>query len=346
MSVDSNLVKCNEAGDVTGDSAIDILQTVLTRSSVGFGIMLKNCEYEWVNEPFLNLTGYEYNEFVGVNCKFLYENDVEYDRARNSLFNSNDSLFGKCETTWIKKNGEKSHVILESKKANEGYVISAIDITQRVIAEAELLKSEMDLQSRYLKSKIILRETVRSLSSTVQFSDPYTYAHQIQVTELVGIMCEELKLDKEDIDGIKTAAMIHDIGKEGIPQGLLSRPFRLNKTEFELMKQHVSIGFEIVKKIPFCQPVAIYIHQHHEKIDGSGYPFGLSADDILLGSQIISICDVFDAISSHRPYRPAKGSEEAWYVLGNTNHYDPELIKCARSAFKRYTPTGRNSIII
>lgn len=173
------------------------------------------------------------------------------------------------------------------------------DITSHMTVKKQLAEG-------YIQLKNALAETVVSLSSTVQFSDPYTYKHQLEVARLCKLVCLEMKLESSESLGIITAAKLHDIGKLAIPKELLSKPTKLPDIEFELIKTHSNVGYEILNNIPFGgEPVSDIILQHHERLDGSGYPYGLRGEEILNQSKILMVCDVIEALSSHRPYRPA-----------------------------------------
>jgi PAS domain S-box-containing protein/putative nucleotidyltransferase with HDIG domain len=178
-----------------------------------------------------------------------------------------------------------------------GVGVVVVDITERRRAEG-LLAANLDA-------------LVHTIATTVEVRDPYTAGHQTRVARLARAMAGELELDDADVQGIATAAGIHDIGKIGVPAEILSKPGRLSAPEFEIIKQHPQQGHDIVAGIAFPWPVAQMILQHHERLDGSGYPNGLSGERILLGARIIAVADVVEAMSSHRPYRPAIGTEVA-----------------------------------
>ena len=145
----------------------------------------------------------------------------------------------------------------------------------------------------------------------VEIRDPYTSGHQKRVAELAAAIGREMGLTKEEIDGIRMAGVIHDLGKISVPAEILSMPRKLTNLEFSLVKTHSQIGYDILKDVQFAQPVAIMVLQHHERLDGSGYPNGAKGDDILMGSRVIAVADVVEAIASHRPYRPALGIRTA-----------------------------------
>lgn len=141
--------------------------------------------------------------------------------------------------------------------------------------------------------------------------DPYTAGHQRRVGELAVAIATEMGLPEETTRAIALAASIHDLGKIKIPAEILSKPARLRETEMMLIKEHAQAGYEILKGIRFPWPIASIVRQHHERLDGSGYPQGIKAGDILLESQIIAVADVVEAMVSHRPYRPALGIDVA-----------------------------------
>lgn len=149
------------------------------------------------------------------------------------------------------------------------------------------------------------------MASTVETGDPYIAGHQRRVADLARAIAKEMGLSAEPIDGIRVAGVIHDIGKISIPGEVLSKPGRLTEIEFGLIKAHPQVGYEILKAIDFPWPVAQIVLQHHERMDGSGYPSGLSSEEILLEARVLAVADVVEAISSHRPYRPALGMDKA-----------------------------------
>ena len=159
--------------------------------------------------------------------------------------------------------------------------------------------------------KLSVESLINIVASTVEVRDPYTSGHQKKVAEIAVKLAEEMALPANQVDGIRAAGMIHDIGKISIPAEILSKPSRLSDIERSLMETHVQTGFDILKGIAFPWPVADIVRQHHERINGSGYPQGLKKKDILLEAKIIAVADVLEAMSSHRPYRPALGMQVA-----------------------------------
>jgi HD-GYP domain-containing protein (c-di-GMP phosphodiesterase class II) len=156
-----------------------------------------------------------------------------------------------------------------------------------------------------------LEQTIQVIADTIDQRDAYTSGHQKRVAELCTRIGSELGLSEEQTHGLHLAASIHDLGKIGIPAEILSKPGRLSAMQYNLIKEHSQLGYDILKNVTFPWPIADIVLQHHERLDGSGYPNGLKADAMLLESRILAVADVVEAMSSHRPYRAAKGIDVA-----------------------------------
>jgi len=205
----------------------------------------------------------------------------------------------------------------------------AVDIT-------ELKNTQNELKSSYLKLQNLFKETVKGLASAAEKRDPYTAGHQRRVAVLAVKIAEQLQLDQDTINGIYLTALIHDIGKILIPAEILSKPGKLSHAESEYIKRHPKEGHDILKNIDFPWPVADIVLQHHEKMDGSSYPAGLKGNEILLEARIICVADVIEAMSSHRPYRPARGIESALSEIDKNRGtlYDEEVVDACIYVFK------------
>ena len=218
--------------------------------------------------------------------------------------------------------------ILE-KKAN--------DRTNDLLAQTEKLKDS------YKKSQLILDGVVKTLSKIVETRDPYTSGHEDQVAKIACRIAKEMKLTEEQISSIYISSTLHDIGKISVPSEILTKPSVLNNLEREIIKTHCKVANDILVNIEFPYPVAEIIYQHHERMDGSGYPRGLKGDSITLEARIIGVADVIDAMASYRPYRPALGIdaaiEEIIKFRGVT--YDPSVVD---ACLKIYNRTAQDSI--
>lgn len=160
-----------------------------------------------------------------------------------------------------------------------------------------------------------LEGTLQAFTRLVEFRDPYTAGHMDRVAEICTLIAERLKLDQDTIEGLRLAALVHDIGKIAVPAGILNKPGTLNEAEFALIKAHPLVGADIFETLDTEWPISRIILEHHERLDGSGYPNGLYGDQILLESKILAIADVTDAIMTHRPYRQTLGLKEAVRTL-------------------------------
>ncbi|MDX9788210.1 MAG: cache domain-containing protein [Desulfobacterales bacterium] len=216
--------------------------------------------------------------------------------------------------------------IFDEKENLTGYRGVARDITERKTAMEILKKSRDDLHAS-------LEETVTSLASTAEKRDPYTAGHQQRVERLACAIAREQGFPEERIEGLHIAALLHDIGKITLPSEYLAKPTELSREEKAVFKCHPQVGHEILKNIQFPWPVAEIVYQHHEHLDGSGYPRGLKDDDILLEAKILAVADVVEAMSSHRPYRPSLGITMALNEIRSgrgTRYHAPSVDACLR----------------
>ncbi|MDJ0781096.1 MAG: response regulator [Desulfosarcinaceae bacterium] len=186
---------------------------------------------------------------------------------------------------------------------------------KRIIAERdtrdERNQALTEIQRNLGKFKRAMDGIVQAMSLTVEFRDPYTAGHQERVAQLACAIAAHMGLPQDRINGLRMAAIIHDLGKITIPAEILCKPGKLLPLEYELIKNHVQAGYDILKKIEFPWPLADIIYQHHERLDGSGYPNGVEGEQIHLEARIIAVSDVFETIASHRPYRPSLGINSA-----------------------------------
>ncbi len=181
-----------------------------------------------------------------------------------------------------------------------GVVLAIRNITSTKVAELRLKQSMSDLRRTF-------EETVSALARTAEKRDPYTAGHQQRVTQLATAMARHMQMPEDAVEGLRVAALLHDIGKIYVPAEILSKPGMLTNIEMSIMKTHSEVGYEILHPITFPWPVAEIVYQHHERIDGTGYPRGLAGDQVLPEARILMVADVVEAMSSHRPYRAALG---------------------------------------
>lgn len=210
-----------------------------------------------------------------------------------------------------------------------GAIESIRDITER-------RDNEEALQESYQQLEKTLAGVVNALGATAEKRDPYTAGHQRRVSQLAVSIARAMNLPDKQIEAIQTASALHDLGKMYIPAEILSKPVKLTEIERMLIETHPQAGYDIVKSIPFAQPIAEIVIQHHERLDGSGYPNGLAGSQIKLEARIIAVADVVEAMSSHRPYRPSFGLDNALQeiIRYKGRLYDHEVVEACLNVFR------------
>jgi PAS domain S-box-containing protein/putative nucleotidyltransferase with HDIG domain len=178
--------------------------------------------------------------------------------------------------------------------------------------------------------------TVGAIANTVEVRDPYTAGHQQRVARLAAAMARTLGMSEHDAEGIYLAGIVHDVGKINVPAEILNKPGKLSKAEFSLIREHAEAGYNILKGIDFPWPIAQMVRQHHERLDGSGYPLGLKGDAILAEAKVLAVADVVDSMASHRPYRPAMGIESALVEIekNKARFFDPAVVDACLALFR------------
>jgi len=258
----------------------------------------------------------------------------EYEALRRRTMNQ--EVFHSLPMSATRKNGQGIIISYSSAPVfdSENRVVATMAVIYDI---SEKMKMEAELKESLEKTNRLLDETVHSLSSAVEKRDPYTAGHQQRVAQLACALAVELGgIAAERLKGIWTGAILHDIGKMHVPAELLTRPGHLSEIEFKLIESHAEVGYEILKGIEFQWPVPLIVRQHHERLDGSGYPAGLKGDEILFEARIVAVADVVEAMSSHRPYRPGKGIayalEEITGARGTA--YDTSVVDACLAVFR------------
>jgi len=287
----------------------------------------------YMNQSLGKICGYTVKEATGTSfTDYIHPKELSKVAERYKMRASGEDVPPIYESIVKHKNGNDIYV--EFNAATIPYLgeiadlVLVRDITERKRAEEDHIKSLEKLHKA-------MESTVQALAMTLEVRDPYTAGHQQRVTQLACAIGREMGLLQIDSIGISCA--IHDIGKMYVPAELLSKPGRLNEVEFNMIKMHPEAGYDILKRIEFPWPVATIVQQHHERMNGSGYPQSLSGKDILLESRILAIADVVEAISSHRPYRPSLGIEVALDEISKNRNslYDATAVDACLKLFTK-----------
>ena len=293
---------------------------------------------EFVSANIYEMLGYPAEDFIKDKEKFhslIHPDDKKYI---NNKYLEWEKL-GKEDmlTSWFRvRKADNSYIWIEdrmleiSDKNNVKYHAGVnIDITNLKNAEEQLKESYGTLQR-------ILEETVEGLVQAVEMRDPYTAGHQRRVSDLAAAIAIDMGFPTEKVNGLKLAALVHDIGKINIPAEILSKPGKLTIPEFNLIKMHPQTGYDILKSIEFPWPIAEIVLQHQERINGSSYPNGLKGDEIHIKARILAVADVIEAMSSHRPYRPSLGIDFALNEIEKNSGilFDSEATKVCLTLFR------------
>ena len=284
------------------------------------------------------LTGWSPDELIGKPDSDIYVRPKDREDLVAELFRR--GFLRDYEVLMKKKDGTQTYASLTASILTDpdgkpcGVAGTLRDITERKQAEEER-------QQGFEKLRKALSATIQSISLTLEMKDPYTSGHQQRVADLARSIATEMGLSADRQDFIHTASSIHDIGKISIPSAILSKPTKLTDLEFRLIKTHSQSGYDILKEIEFPWPVADVVLQHHERMNGSGYPHGLKGDDIPLEARILAVADVVEAIAFHRPYRPSLGIASALEEISQNKGilYDADAVDACLKLFqeKSYT---------
>ncbi len=208
-------------------------------------------------------------------------------------------------------------------------------ISQFEELEAERQRAEAEARSSTEKLVKAMESTIQAMAMMIEMRDPHTAGHQRRVTQLACAIAREMGLSEDQISALHLAGLIHDIGKIRIPAEILTNPHALTEAEFSIIKTHPLVGYEILKGMELQWSIAEIVHQHHERMDGSGYPSGLSGEGIIPGAKILAVADVVEAIASHRPYRPALGIDKALEEISEKCGllYDSDVVHACSALF-------------
>lgn len=306
---------------------------LVEQSIVGIVIIDTGTLY-YANPRTAEILGYAPDEITGRGLSpLIHPGDwPEVERRIGSLL-SGETTDIRHEFRARRKDGNIVHIGTHGSRAEYAgrtVVISVVqDITDRLLTEQRIAGYVSQLERSIM-------HTVEAISQMVELRDPYTSGHERRVGDLAAAIGRELGLEEHRITGLRVAGSVHDVGKITVPAEILSKPGKLSAAEYEIVKTHAEKGYEILKNIDFPWPVAKTVLQHHERLDGGGYPQGLKGEDIIIEARILAVADVIESMTTHRPYRPALGLEAALkeVISHSGSRYDPQVVAVAMRLFR------------
>lgn len=305
------------------------------QSPIGAAMIGLDFHYLRVNDQLCRITGYTQEELADRTfMDITYADDLAINLELTERLAAGKIDHFTMEKRYLRKDGSTVWVRVSVRliKDAAGKPLYFLPMIEDIDAYKQ---AEENLQLTLSQLKQVIGEIVRAMSRTVEVRDPYTAGHQRRVTRLAQAIAREMGLSQAQKKGVWVAGTLHDLGKVYVPAGILSRPGRLTDVEFALVKTHSEKGYEILQPIKFPWPVAQIVRQHHERLNGSGYPDGLQGDEILLEARILAVADVVEAMASHRPYRPALGVGDALEEISRNRGvlYDPEVVDACLKVF-------------
>ena len=295
----------------------------------------KNGDIKYCSRSIERYTGYKPDELIGRVVLTL----IHPDDKKRAVGDFSKAILAKDSAIpnafrIVRKDGAERYFEglgknLLDNPAVEGFIMNVRDVTERKQTDEELKQTLESLRKS-------VGATIQVMVSAIEMRDPYTAGHQIRTADLARAIATEMGLPKDKIDGIRMAGSIHDIGKLSIPAEILSKPTKLTNNEFNLIKDHSRSGYEMLKNVESPWPLAQIVYQHHERMDGSGYPRNLKGDEILIEARIMAVADVVEAMASHRPYRPGLGIDAALAEIEKNKgtHYDNTVADACLRLFR------------
>ena len=335
QELEQESLKRAEAED-RSEKAVSILQATLESTADGIVVVNRHGRVVRFNQRFQDLCRIPESIMAAQDENRILGHMVEQIKDPETFLQKVGDLYNQPDA--------EAHDIIEFK---DGRIFERCSLPQRIgktyvgrvwsfrdITASK--RAEKDLQESLVTLRKALDGIIQAVALTVEKRDPYTAGHQRRVADLARAIATKMGLSKKQINGIRIAGSIHDLGKTCVPADILSKPERLAENEFGIIKTHPEVGYDILKNIEFPWPIAQTIMQHHERLDGSGYPAGLKGKRIIMEARIVAISDVVEAMSSHSSYRPAPGIDMALDEIqnGRGTAYDPDAVDACISLFK------------
>jgi PAS domain S-box-containing protein len=285
-----------------------------------------------LNQASLELFGYTRAEFMMMKPSEIYLNPGDPINLKKEI--EHKGYVKDHEVKFGKSDGEQMTCLITStgRLANDGSIVEYQNIVRDI---TEQNQHQRRLQETLEMLRRNLDGVIQCVALVIEKKDPYTAGHQRRVTDLACAIAQEMGLSEGKRDAIRMAGIIHDIGKISIPAEILSKPGRLTEIEFSLLKTHPHIGHDILKEIEWPYPIAEIVLQHHERMDGSGYPHCLSGEEIMMEARVLGVADVVEAMASNRPYRPGLGIDKTLEEISNNRGvlYDSEAADACLKVF-------------
>ena len=306
---------------------------VVERASDGIAI-IQDSLFKFINPRAAEMGGFTLDELIDTPfSRYLTTEDVA---ALESTYkkepDDDEDAPAIFEASVRRKDGTTTSVELSAGRISyQGKPASLV--IMRDVSDRRRTEEELSLTLEKLRKA--MGATIQAMSLTIETRDPYTAGHQKRVSDLARAIATEMKLNKEEVDAIRMAASIHDLGKISIPAEILSKPGKISEFEFRLIQNHPQIGYEILRTIEFPWPIAKIVLQHHERMNGSGYPNGIRGEEIHVIARILAVADVVEAMVSHRPYRSALTLGEAIHEITKNRGtlYDPDAVDACKLLF-------------
>lgn len=310
-------------------------RAMIEQSISGTCIIDAEQRFLYVNPRLTDILGYESSEFIIGRpvLDFIAPENRALVAGKMRERMSGETQSARYSFEAIRKDGSR---ITLGAHGTVGWYGGKRVVISTVQDVTELRRAETEIERTITKLRRAVQSTIEVVSTMGELRDPYTHGHEHRVGEIATAIATELGLPADRVEGIRVAGYLHDVGKIAVPAEILSKPKRLSPVEFELVKQHAQQSYEILKGVEFPWPVAEAAWQHHERLDGSGYPRGLKGEEIIFESRILAVADTVEAMASHRPYRPGLGIEAALAEIEENRGtlYDPSVVDACLQLFR------------
>jgi len=310
-------------------------RSIVEQCVVGLYLAMEDGKLTVVNQRFTEIFGYEApSELIGRALpSLIMEEDRNFFTDQMQRRFAGEVLRASYNVRALRKDGAPVDLEIYGVLSTYRGRSAAIGVLQDI---AERKRADEKIQQHIIQLQTSLMHTVRVATTLSEIRDPYTAGHERRVAEIAAAIGGELGLNDFQVEGLRVAGGLHDVGKIAVPTEILAKPGNLFDEEFALIKRHPSVGYSVLKNVDFPWPVARVALEHHERMDGSGYPHGIKGEEIVFEARILAVADVLEAMASHRPYRPALGIDKALEEIerGSGVSYDPNVAEACLRLFR------------